>query len=97
VRLLARLGTALYYQADATERRTVARARAVAMARRLGDGPTLAYALHARHLTMWVPGNAAQRLAVASELVRLAAAAGDTRMTFDGHYARFCDHLLSLS
>jgi hypothetical protein len=93
VKLLARLATALYYQADAQARRTEASERAVAMARRLGDGPTLAYALYSRHLTMWVPGNAEERFAVATELVRLADAAGDTQMGFNGRFARFSDHL----
>jgi hypothetical protein len=93
VKLLARLATALYYEEGVATRRADASERAVAMARRLGDNETLAYALHARHLTMWVPGNAEQRLPVATELLHLAEAARDSRMAFDGHYARFCDYL----
>jgi hypothetical protein len=93
VKLLARLATALYYQADAATRRADTSERAVAMARRLCDRGTLAYALHARHLTMWAPGNAEQRIAVATELVHIADATRDTQMAFEGHFTRFCDYL----
>ncbi len=93
VKLLARLATALYYQGGTATRRANASERAVAMARRIGDRRSLAYALHARHFTLWGPGNPEERLEIATELVRLADALRDEQMAFDGHFARFCDQL----
>ena len=50
---------------------------AIAMARRLGDRPTLAYVLERAHWATWGPENLEQRLAVATEITELAEDAGD--------------------
>jgi tetratricopeptide (TPR) repeat protein len=47
-------------------------ARAVAMARTTDDRATLAVCLLARHNVMWGPGNAAERLALAREILDIA-------------------------
>ncbi len=54
-------------------------ARAVTVARRLDDDPaTLASCLLAQHDTLWTPGAATERIAVAHEIADLAERAGDT-------------------
>ena len=55
-RLLARLAMELYF-AGAEERRAILVDEAVAIARRLGDPATLAYALNARYAALWGPAN----------------------------------------
>jgi tetratricopeptide (TPR) repeat protein len=50
---------------------------AIAMARRLGDRPTLAYVLERAHWATWGPDNLDRRLAVATEITELAEDAGD--------------------
>src|SRR5262249_22952683 len=62
--------------------------RAVAMARRLGDRAGLAYALHAQSFAMSAPGNAEDRITVATELVRVSEAMRDSQMEFQGHFWR---------
>ncbi|MDQ5856137.1 MAG: hypothetical protein M3302_07490, partial [Actinomycetota bacterium] len=58
VRVLARLATALYLSPfDSLARRDSLSRASADLARRLGDGPTLAYALHARHLAVWSRDN----------------------------------------
>ena len=84
VRLLGRLARELHFAPDPEEREALS-AEAVAMARRLGDAATLAFALGARHVATWAPETLPERLAAAEEIVRLAAAAGDRRLLFDAH------------
>ncbi|HEX6403952.1 MAG TPA: adenylate/guanylate cyclase domain-containing protein, partial [Pseudonocardiaceae bacterium] len=56
VRVLARLATALYLSPfDSLARRDSLSRASVQLARHLAEGPTLAYALHARHLAVWGP------------------------------------------
>ena len=50
---------------------------AIAMARRLGDRPTLAYVLERAHWATWGPENLDRRMAVATEITELAEDAGD--------------------
>ncbi len=83
-RLLARLGVELYYCNEAERREEVSGA-AVAMARRLGDGPTLAYALNSRHHALWAPEGLEQRRAIAAEIIATAEEAGDRKMVMLGH------------
>ncbi|MDP9068693.1 MAG: protein kinase [Actinomycetota bacterium] len=78
-RLLARLGVELYYCDEAERRNDVSRA-AVEMARRLQDGPTLAYALNSRHHALWAPEGLDQRVAIAAEILTTAHRAGDKKM-----------------
>ncbi|MEZ4570620.1 MAG: hypothetical protein R2849_09900 [Thermomicrobiales bacterium] len=53
----------------------------VALARRLGDLATLAYAIAARHFSGWAPDNLEERLVDAEELVELVEATGDLLST----------------
>jgi class 3 adenylate cyclase len=91
-RVLGRLVRELTWSPDRERREAFGRA-AVDMARRLGDPATLAYVLYARHFALWAPENLAERLEVASEIVRLAEATGDREMSLEGHDLRLIDLL----
>jgi tetratricopeptide (TPR) repeat protein len=94
VRVLARLSTALYFSPfDSLARREELSRSAVELARRLGDGATLAYALNARHLAVWGPDNIEERLALAAEIVELAQQAGDVSLELTGRVWRLADLL----
>ncbi len=82
-RLLARLALELYYAGDAGRRLALSE-EAVALARRLGDPPTLAACLDARHYALWRPETVHERLEVASELRRIAEAVGDHELELEG-------------
>jgi tetratricopeptide (TPR) repeat protein len=82
-RLLARLALELYYSGD-PERRLALSEEAVELARRLGDPRTLATCLDARHYALWRPENVDDRLAVASELRRVAEQTGDPELELEG-------------
>ena len=82
-RLLARLALELYYASD-SDRRLALSTEAVALARRIGDPLTLATCLDARHYALWRPETVQERLAVASELRRLAEAVGDPELELEG-------------
>ena len=86
-RLLARLAMELYF-AGAGERRAALVDEALAIARRLGDPATLAYALNARYAALWGPENVEERLAIADEVVELARRAGDHRLAREGRGRR---------
>ncbi|HTC80611.1 MAG TPA: hypothetical protein VK848_03685, partial [Acidimicrobiia bacterium] len=77
-RLLASLGGELLFGGD-RERRVKLSDRALAIARRLGDVPTLAHVLTHRHDTIWHASSLAERLVLADELAVLAEGLGDTR------------------
>ena len=62
--------------ADRPQARPLAE-RAVAIARTLDDPATLASCLLARHDTLWTPGTATERAAVAAEIATLAVRASD--------------------
>lgn len=86
VRVLARLATALYLSPfDSLARRDSLSRASVELARRLGDGPTLAYALNARHLAVWAPDNLEERLRLSAEIIKLAQQAGDFALELAGH------------
>ncbi|MGH7821919.1 MAG: hypothetical protein ACREQ9_19325, partial [Candidatus Binatia bacterium] len=92
VRVLARLATAfvgrmMYYQ-QALERSASLSQQAVEMSRRLGDTALLAYALDARHFAIWGPDRVEERLAIATEMLRLAEEAGDTEREHQAHHWR---------
>ena len=74
-RLLAALALEGYY-ADRDRARARA-AEAVALARSGGGPETLAHTLSAQHLALWDGDHAADRLGIASEMARVAQAAGD--------------------
>ena len=60
---------------------------------RVGDSATLAYALHSRHVAVWGPRNLEERLAVATEIVRLATEGGDKEQAGRGRHLRIVDLL----
>ncbi len=70
-RLLSRLSVALYWARSETRKRALSD-EAVAMARRLGYAPTLAYALSSRLTALSGPDDVRERLAVATEMVAIA-------------------------
>jgi DNA-binding SARP family transcriptional activator len=82
-RLLARLGLELYYSGDA-ERPLALTGEAVELAQRLGDPPTLASCLVARHYALWRPETIGARLAVAAELRAVAEQTGDPELELEG-------------
>ncbi|MGH3787965.1 MAG: ATP-binding protein [Pseudonocardiaceae bacterium] len=92
VRVLARLAAALYLSPfDSLARRDSLSRASVELARRLGDGPTLAYALHARHLAVWTPDNAEERVRLSAEIIELAQLAGDSHLEITGHVWQLSD------
>ena len=92
VRVLARLATSLYLSPfDSLARRDALSRASVQLARRLGDGPTLAYALHARHLAVWGPDNVEERVSLSTEIVELAQQAGDFSLELAGHVWQLAD------
>jgi tetratricopeptide (TPR) repeat protein len=88
--LLARLAPALFMDVDAVPRRRALSQRAVAMARRLGHQPTLAYTLRARHVAIWAPDTVEERMAIATELLHLGTATRDRDLIFHAHFWRYC-------
>jgi DNA-binding SARP family transcriptional activator/tetratricopeptide (TPR) repeat protein len=87
VRLLARLAGALRDE-PSVEARAALSAEAVAMARRLDDPATLAYALDGRCAAILAPDNPEERLAIANEIVRLADAVDDRERAVQGRHYR---------
>ena len=79
MRLLARLGVALYWSAE-DERRLAVAEEAVAMARRLDDLPTLAYALANRQGATSSPDRTEESVHQALELFRLCESLGDPEL-----------------
>jgi class 3 adenylate cyclase len=90
-RLLARLSVALYF-VDAERREELAR-EAVAMARRVGDPATLAFALNDAHFVLHGPGSDNDRVELASELIEVADKAGDHELAIEGRGMRLMDLL----
>jgi tetratricopeptide (TPR) repeat protein len=66
---------------------------AVAMARRLGDTDTLAYALCAQHAALMHPDHLEQRLRAADEILWLAERTGNKEFALRGHALRLYDLL----
>jgi DNA-binding SARP family transcriptional activator len=81
--VLGRLAVELYY-ADHPESDALS-ATAVALARRQGDPAALAAALSARHVALWMPAHAEERLAVAAEMEEMALRAGDREQALQAH------------
>jgi DNA-binding SARP family transcriptional activator len=89
VRLLSRLAAGPLRDILPAEKREVMSQEAVDIARRLGDPATLAYALAGRNDANWGPEFVEERLAIANELVEVAAAAGDGEWMYAGYDCRF--------
>ena len=90
-RLLARLSVELYY-ADPAQARELA-VSAVEQARRAEDPAALAAALNAQRVALWSPQHAAERLAVAGEMVAAAQTAGDREAVLQARNWRVVDLL----
>jgi predicted ATPase/class 3 adenylate cyclase len=91
-RVMARLATSLYLSPfESLPRRDSLSQEAVHLARRLADGPTLGYVLHARHLAVWGPDNADERVALSAEVIQLARQAGDVALEITGHVWQIAD------
>ena len=91
--LLSRLAVALYFLPSFRGRGPGLALQAVEMARRLGDPAAMAEALRAHHLALRQSGTVAERLAVTTEIVRLAELAGDRELALDGRDYRVGDLL----
>ena len=74
-RAMARLASELYFVVAEAERRRAMSDEAVRLARELGDPSTLSYVLGCAVWGSWVPGNAVERRATATEMRDLARAA----------------------
>jgi DNA-binding SARP family transcriptional activator len=89
-RLLGRLAIELYHSPP-VERREELSAEAVGLARRASAPPALVDALSARHVALWSPPHLDERLAIADEMIALAA--GDRERALQGHNWRVLDLL----
>jgi tetratricopeptide (TPR) repeat protein len=83
VRLLGRLCSALYYS-DGRKRIGEISRQALAIADELDDDGARAHACSARHRALWEPEHVEERLAAATDLVRLAERAGDDELSAQG-------------
>jgi tetratricopeptide (TPR) repeat protein len=93
VRLLSRLAHMLGDSPDSLDRRRALCEEAVEIARMIDDPGVLAYALYARVVALATPENLDERIADASEIIRLAEAAGDQQLALLGHAWQVFDHL----
>jgi tetratricopeptide (TPR) repeat protein len=80
-RLLVRLAVALYYSANAAQRREDLVQEALGIARAADDAPTLAYVLDQGHIATNGPDSAERGLAWAHELFALADAVNDQELS----------------
>ena len=90
-RVLPPLSRELYFTDRA--RRLACSAEGLAQARALGDPGLLAVALGARHLALWEPGRAAERLAITDEQLQLAQRTQDAQVAMHAHAWRIADLL----
>ncbi len=95
VHLLGSLAVALYWSSDTVARRAALAGEAVAMARRLGDEATLAFALSSAQLATCGPANTEQGLIWLRELFTLTERTGETVMSLAAR-SRHIDLLLEL-
>jgi tetratricopeptide (TPR) repeat protein len=93
VRVLARLAGALRVEAS-PEARDRKSEEAVRMARRLGDRPSLAYALVARYACIWGPHNTGELRDIAEEALRLARDSGEGERELEAQLIRHTSYLI---
>jgi class 3 adenylate cyclase len=86
-RLLGRLAGELFFS-DAVERRASLSQQAVEIARRVGDQVALVHALRARYWFVWGPKSIDERLAIPTEMLRLADEVGDRGIALEAHHFR---------
>jgi len=91
-RLLARLAKALEYGPD-IDRRIALASQALAIARRVADPATLAAVLVDHHRATWGGSSLTDQLAIATEILQLAEAAGDRLLALQGRLYRSLDLL----
>ncbi len=84
---LGRLASAEYFTAPREKVAGLART-ALAMARRIGDPPTLLTLLGAAHFALFAPDTADERIALADELFALASASGDKAAVLEAYFYR---------
>jgi DNA-binding SARP family transcriptional activator/tetratricopeptide (TPR) repeat protein len=89
-RLEARLAVELYYAPDRMRSEALS-AAAVATARASGEASAVAAALGARHVALWRPDRAEERLAVAGEMIAAARGAGDRHAELQARNWRVTD------
>jgi DNA-binding SARP family transcriptional activator len=89
-RLLARLAGPLRDASFPPARRHAAADAAVAMARRLGDAPTLAYALSAYATAFMSPTRTEDIIGLTTELIEIATETGELERAAEGHLCRAC-------
>jgi tetratricopeptide (TPR) repeat protein len=89
-RLLARLAGPFRDARFPPERRQGAAGEALAMARRLNDAPTLAYALAAYLPAFMSPTRTEDIIEVATELIEIATETGDLERAAEGYLCRAC-------
>ncbi|MBV8561059.1 MAG: AAA family ATPase, partial [Acidimicrobiia bacterium] len=82
------LAQELYFEPGTRERRRQLVDDAIAMARRLGDRPTLAYVLSSGHLAVFSPDVEGDPLHYGEELLELAEELGDRELAFHAHAHR---------
>src|SRR5262249_12552831 len=92
-RLLGRLATELYFLPDSEARRDALSREAIQMARRLGEPATLADALRARHIAVWGPENAEERVAITTEVAQLPTGGGEREIGLATRFWRMADLL----
>ena len=90
VRLLARLAGPLRDASFPPERRHTAAETALAMARRLNDASTLAYALAAYLTAFMSPSRTEENILIATELIELATSNGELERAAEGYLIRAC-------
>ena len=90
--VMARLAMALYFTRAEDERAELS-AKAVAMARRLGDPTTIVIALINHHFMLWGPGDVGARLAITEEGIALAEHVADPQLGFELQRWRLLDLL----
>jgi tetratricopeptide (TPR) repeat protein len=89
VRLLTRLAAGPLRDTVPPEPREVMSEAALRMARRLGDGAALAYALEGRHCANMGPQTVDRRRVIAEELIAVAGQIEDTERAYAGQEYRF--------
>jgi tetratricopeptide (TPR) repeat protein len=92
VEVLSRLARELYWS-DTPQRGVALSENAVAIAHRLGHTRALAAALTARVYALWRPDKLDERIAVETDLIRLAQTVGDKEMLLRGYLWRMTDRL----